>query len=81
VLRLKQLLAGHQRFCEQQLANKKTARVLEVAFDEEVTEAYMTQVAICFKHCHRKACALGMPCMVLGAGHVLWAWLGFAGII
>jgi hypothetical protein len=42
--RLKQLLAGHKRFCEQQLSNKKTSRVLEAAFDPEWTEQYMTQL-------------------------------------
>jgi hypothetical protein len=42
--RLSELLACHERFCEQQLANTKTARVLEVAFDPEFTQAYMTKV-------------------------------------
>jgi hypothetical protein len=42
--RLSELLACHERFCEQQLANTKTARVLEVAFDPEFTQAYMSKV-------------------------------------
>ena len=32
-----------REFCEQQLANKKTARVLEAALGAELTESYMTQ--------------------------------------
>jgi hypothetical protein len=42
--RLSELLACHERFCEQQLANTKTARVLEVAFDPQFTQDYMTKV-------------------------------------
>lgn len=42
--RLQELLACHKRFCEQQLANKKTSRVLEAAFDAEFTQQYMEQV-------------------------------------
>ncbi|KAF6265515.1 phycocyanobilin ferredoxin oxidoreductase-like protein [Scenedesmus sp. NREL 46B-D3] len=42
--RLSELLACHERFCEQQLANTKTARVLEVAFDPEFTQAYMSKL-------------------------------------
>lgn len=42
--RLSELLACHERFCQQQLANTKTARVLEVAFDAEFTQQYMSQV-------------------------------------
>jgi hypothetical protein len=45
--RLQELLACHKRFCEQQLANKKTSRVLEAAFDAEFTQQYMEQV--CFQ--------------------------------
>lgn len=39
--RLAELAAGHQRFVTNQLANKKTSRVLEVAFGAELTAAYM----------------------------------------
>jgi hypothetical protein len=39
--RLAELAAGHQRFCANQLANKKTSRVLEVAFGAELTTQYM----------------------------------------
>jgi hypothetical protein len=39
--RLAQLAAGHQRFCANQLANKKTSRVLEAAFGPELTQRYM----------------------------------------
>jgi hypothetical protein len=39
--RLAELAAGHQRFCTNQLANKKTSRVLEAAFGTELTAAYM----------------------------------------
>ncbi|KAF8066305.1 pcyA [Scenedesmus sp. PABB004] len=42
--RLSELLASQRRFCEQQLANTKTSRVLEVAFDAEFTDAYMKQL-------------------------------------
>uniref|UniRef100_A0A383VNQ6 Phycocyanobilin:ferredoxin oxidoreductase n=1 Tax=Tetradesmus obliquus TaxID=3088 RepID=A0A383VNQ6_TETOB len=42
--RLSELLACHERFCQQQLANTKTARVLEVAFDTQFTQDYMTQL-------------------------------------
>lgn len=42
--RLQELLACHKRFCEQQLANKKTSRVLEAAFDAEFTQQYMEQL-------------------------------------
>jgi hypothetical protein len=44
--RLQELLACHKRFCEQQLANKKTSRVLEAAFDAEFTQQYMEQVCL-----------------------------------
>lgn len=40
--RLAELAAGHQRFCSNQLANKKTSRVLEVAFGPELTGQYMS---------------------------------------
>ncbi|KAI8463970.1 MAG: ferredoxin-dependent bilin reductase-domain-containing protein [Monoraphidium minutum] len=46
--RLAELAAGHQRFCSNQLANKKTARVLEVSFGPERTEQYMTQLMFDF---------------------------------
>lgn len=39
--RLAELTAGHQRFVTNQLANKKTSRVLEVAFGTALTDAYM----------------------------------------
>ena len=39
--RLAALAAGHQRFTVHQLANKKTSRVLEVAFGAVITEEYM----------------------------------------
>jgi phycocyanobilin:ferredoxin oxidoreductase len=39
--RLLDVAEGHQRFCERQLANAKTARVLEAAFGAEVTSDYM----------------------------------------
>jgi hypothetical protein len=42
--RLQELLACHKRFCDLQLANKKTSRVLEAAFDAEFTQQYMEQV-------------------------------------
>ena len=42
--RLSELLTCHQRFVDNQLANQKTARVLEVAFDTDFTEQYMKQV-------------------------------------
>eukprot|EP00879_Flechtneria_rotunda_P024183 GHRR01025631.1.p1 GENE.GHRR01025631.1~~GHRR01025631.1.p1 ORF type:complete len:227 (+),score=78.25 GHRR01025631.1:268-948(+) len=42
--RISELLSCHQRFCEQQLANTKTARVLETAFNGDFTEQYMKQL-------------------------------------
>lgn len=42
--RLQELLACHKRFCEQQLANKKTARVLDAAFDPAFSQQYMEQL-------------------------------------
>jgi hypothetical protein len=44
--RLQELLACHKRFCDLQLANKKTSRVLEAAFDAEFTQQYMEQVRL-----------------------------------
>jgi hypothetical protein len=42
--RLQELLACHKRFCEQQLANTKTARVLDAAFDPAFSQQYMEQL-------------------------------------
>lgn len=53
------------RFIDNQLANKKTSRVLEVAFGEEWTEGYMTQV----KEVRRLAWVVGM-----GGWHGRLAW-------
>jgi phycocyanobilin:ferredoxin oxidoreductase len=39
--RLADLAAGHERFVTNQLSNRKTARVLEVAFGVERSDAYM----------------------------------------
>lgn len=38
------LMAGQKRYCQQQLQNDKTRRVLEKAFGNEWAERYMTQV-------------------------------------
>jgi len=43
-LRMEELLQGHRRFVDNQLSNKKTSRVLEVAFGAEWTHEYMTQL-------------------------------------
>lgn len=42
--RLELLHAAHRRFCEKQLENDKTRRVLEVAFGAELAAAYMREV-------------------------------------
>lgn len=42
--RLELLHAAHRRFCERQLENDKTRRVLEVAFGAELAAAYMREV-------------------------------------
>lgn len=47
--RLAGLAAGHQRFVSQQLANQKTARVLDKAFGPELTEAYMKRLMFDFE--------------------------------
>jgi phycocyanobilin:ferredoxin oxidoreductase len=39
-----QILAGQQRYCQQQQQNDKTRRVLEKAFGDEWAERYMTTV-------------------------------------
>ncbi|EFN55495.1 hypothetical protein CHLNCDRAFT_23364, partial [Chlorella variabilis] len=41
--RLEALHAGHSRYCEKQLENDKTRRVLEAAFGAELTERYMRE--------------------------------------
>ena len=43
--KLQELLSGHQRFVQQQLANKKASRVLDTAFGSEWREAYMGKVS------------------------------------
>lgn len=42
--RLEQIAAAHKRYCDKQLENTKTSKVLEKAFGEEVTRQYMEQV-------------------------------------
>jgi len=42
--RLELLHAAHRRYCEKQLENDKTRRVLEAAFGAELSAAYMTEV-------------------------------------
>lgn len=42
--RLSMLHAGHRRYCDKQLENDKTRRVLEAAFGAEIGEAYMKEV-------------------------------------
>lgn len=73
--RLQELLACHKRFCDQQLANKKTARVLEAAFDAEFTEQYMEQV---------RCVTLALLCAVFFPGLVALAlgvsWVGLVGL-
>jgi len=39
--RLGEIAAAHKRFCDRQLANAKTARVLEAAFGADATREYM----------------------------------------
>ncbi|GFR52683.1 hypothetical protein Agub_g15309 [Astrephomene gubernaculifera] len=46
--RLEEMLEGQKRFCENQLANKKTRRVLEAAFGPEWTDAYMKKLMFDF---------------------------------
>lgn len=46
--RLAELTAGHQRFVTNQLANKKTARVLETSFGAELTTEYMEKLMFDF---------------------------------
>ncbi|GAX73683.1 hypothetical protein CEUSTIGMA_g1134.t1 [Chlamydomonas eustigma] len=48
-LKAAELLEGHKRFVEKQLENKKTSRVLETAFGEAWTTAYMQEVMFDFK--------------------------------
>ena len=42
--RIAAIHAAHHRYCEQQLANDKTRRVLEAAFGGEVAARYMREV-------------------------------------
>eukprot|EP00798_Chlamydomonas_sp_ICE-L_P016547 gene16547-22776_t len=44
-----ELLAGHKSFVDNQLANKKTTRVLEAAFGQEWTDDYMNSMMFDFK--------------------------------
>ncbi|KAG2443466.1 hypothetical protein HXX76_001822 [Chlamydomonas incerta] len=46
--RLQEIRAGQKRFCDNQLVNKKTRRVLEVAMGAEWTDAYMSQLMFDF---------------------------------
>lgn len=42
--RLKEIHACHKRFCDMQLKNDKTKRVLEAAFSAEFADSYMKEV-------------------------------------
>ncbi|GLC43951.1 hypothetical protein PLESTB_000213300 [Pleodorina starrii] len=46
--KLQELQEGQKRFCDNQLANKKTRRVLEAAFGAEWTDAYMSKLMFDF---------------------------------
>ncbi|GIL51368.1 hypothetical protein Vafri_7374 [Volvox africanus] len=46
--KLQELLDGQKRFCENQLENKKTRRVLEAAFGKEWTDEYMSKLMFDF---------------------------------
>ncbi len=51
VRKLEELTRSHKRFCERQLSNKKTSRVLEVALGVEMATAYMNEVGQCCCSC------------------------------
>jgi phycocyanobilin:ferredoxin oxidoreductase len=42
--RVAEIRAAHTRFCDKQLENDKTRRVLEAAFGKEVARRYMREV-------------------------------------
>lgn len=79
--RLQELLACHKRFCEQQLANKKTSRVLEAAFDAEFTQQYMEQVRLsclalsCLSSAINVVRCLSARLIIICNSPSLWAFL------